>query len=480
MKTTTLELVEFVAIGTSIIGTIISNVVGQAVYAATPITFTLILNLVNRDQLKKQVQENTITEINLLQKQIQQANSAVASQIGIRIQSIPETARRIEDVSNQLNQLSNSHYLLQQKFQSNLQSALNEIGTRIEKIPDMNRRIDNLNKVIDDLTNQSNYQPNIQVITQINQQIELLKSEIKILPQNQEIAKIEKTLNSLILNFNSRDEEQTILQIKERLRSLEAKSVDSTSFLSFDVIKLQEEISDLHARLMSLTNKLNNQINVDISRINSRLEHLILLMIQRIINQSSDNLSDCSDNNERRFKYELIYDHSSNRYTIDRKESREKLRKALQEAKKMIIMVCPWIANYAFDESLNLDIEQALKRDVNIYIGWGHYTDIEKLNHNIPSRFATTLQTQNPNLYSAIPKLINLQKTYSNLHLKLIGTHEKFLVCDDLWALITSHNFLTSNDHSYEREIGLWTNDQKIIHELIERYYTAPDREKAL
>ena len=40
--------------------------------------------------------------------------------------------------------------------------------------------------------------------------------------------------------------------------------------------------------------------------------------------------------------------------------------------------------------------------------------------------------------------------------------------------MIGSHNFLTSNCHSSERELGLRTNHKNIIEGLIDRFETAP------
>jgi hypothetical protein len=41
--------------------------------------------------------------------------------------------------------------------------------------------------------------------------------------------------------------------------------------------------------------------------------------------------------------------------------------------------------------------------------------------------------------------------------------------------MISSHNFLTSSAQSQERELGLKTNDLRIIERLIERFETAPN-----
>lgn len=76
--------------------------------------------------------------------------------------------------------------------------------------------------------------------------------------------------------------------------------------------------------------------------------------------------------------------------------------------------------------------------------------------------------------YSALPKLEAFEQKYpKQFKLKLLGTHKKFLVCDREWAMIGSHNFLTSGAFSSERELGLKTNDLRIIADLIERFESA-------
>jgi phosphatidylserine/phosphatidylglycerophosphate/cardiolipin synthase-like enzyme len=54
------------------------------------------------------------------------------------------------------------------------------------------------------------------------------------------------------------------------------------------------------------------------------------------------------------------------------------------------------------------------------------------------------------------------------LKLKILGTHEKFLVCDRQFAMLGSHNYLTSDTKSSEREIGLKTDSPELIDKLIE------------
>jgi phosphatidylserine/phosphatidylglycerophosphate/cardiolipin synthase-like enzyme len=81
------------------------------------------------------------------------------------------------------------------------------------------------------------------------------------------------------------------------------------------------------------------------------------------------------------------------------------------------------------------------------------------------------LISKKPNMYSGISYFKELNNKYPNqIDISLIGTHEKYLVRDGEFAMIGSHNFLTSSDYSKEREIGLITDDSSIISDLIDNY----------
>jgi phosphatidylserine/phosphatidylglycerophosphate/cardiolipin synthase-like enzyme len=56
------------------------------------------------------------------------------------------------------------------------------------------------------------------------------------------------------------------------------------------------------------------------------------------------------------------------------------------------------------------------------------------------------------------------------LNLKVLGTHEKFLVCDRRFAMIGSHNFMSSGASSSEREVGIKTDSPETIDKLIELF----------
>lgn len=72
--------------------------------------------------------------------------------------------------------------------------------------------------------------------------------------------------------------------------------------------------------------------------------------------------------------------------------------------------------------------------------------------------------------YDAIRELTNLENQHKGqFNLRLVGTHEKVLVCDEEFAMVGSHNFLTSYPGD-KREFGLKTTDKNIISGLINRF----------
>jgi phosphatidylserine/phosphatidylglycerophosphate/cardiolipin synthase-like enzyme len=110
----------------------------------------------------------------------------------------------------------------------------------------------------------------------------------------------------------------------------------------------------------------------------------------------------------------------------------------------------------------------ALKRGVSIEIGWGHLKDVD---NNRAYLSQAELLKSNDWHYNALPGLSELQIEYDRLlQLKVLGTHEKFLVCDRQFAMLGSHNYLTSDTKSSEREVGLKTDNPEIIDKLIELF----------
>ena len=148
------------------------------------------------------------------------------------------------------------------------------------------------------------------------------------------------------------------------------------------------------------------------------------------------------------FKTQLIF---------DRSDSRAILLEALSIAQERLIIVCPWLSQNSIDTDLIGRFQDCLQRDCCIEIGWGYLGD----RANIGKGW----------LYKALEDLRQLEIEYpEQFKLKLIGTHEKFLVCDRSFALLGSHNLLASGIGSLERETGIHTTDPQIIQGLRDRF----------
>ncbi len=147
-------------------------------------------------------------------------------------------------------------------------------------------------------------------------------------------------------------------------------------------------------------------------------------------------------------EYQLVFDRSG---------SRAVLLEALEQAQERLIIVCPWLNRNSIDADLMQKFRDCLNRNCRIEIGWGHLSDRNRI--GIGWR------------YNALKDLRQLEQDYPEFFsLKLLGTHEKFLVCDSTFAMLGSHNLLTSSAQSAEREVGIRTTDPNIIQGLLARF----------
>jgi hypothetical protein len=233
---------------------------------------------------------------------------------------------------------------------------------------------------------------------------------------------------------------------------------------------LTNQVKDLTNELNNVSINLgnsNHQIQGNYDSLNSRIETLSDLTEQieknvngqfMGVNSILSKIKNCN--------YELIY---------DRSHSRDKLFESLDEVQNRLILVCPWVSSSAIDSNFQNKIQQVLSNNkaLKIYIGCGNKRDIDNLTQkNGQQNLLDMLISQHSSWkYNGIPILREIQEKYKDqIHLKVLGTHEKFLVCDNSWALITSHNFLTSGASQTEREVGLLTDDKNIINSLIKRF----------
>jgi len=147
-------------------------------------------------------------------------------------------------------------------------------------------------------------------------------------------------------------------------------------------------------------------------------------------------------------QYQLVFDRSG---------SRAVLMSALDKAQKRLIIVCPWLSRNSIDPDLMQKFRDCLSRNCRIDIGWGYLNGRDKKGKGWGN--------------SALKNLRQLEQDYpEQFKLKLLGTHEKFLICDTSFTMLGSHNMLTSNTQGVTREVGIRTTDPNIIQGLIDRF----------
>lgn len=248
-------------------------------------------------------------------------------------------------------------------------------------------------------------------------------------------------------------------QLEHRIQS-QFNSIDA---IEGEIIPhLQSQMNNLAHTLDSALLTLPPPLNID------QIETAIASKVEALINERINlpNLEiyqQLTREIQGKYEYELV---------IDRERSHQLLNLAIAQAQERLILVCPWLTTYVITDRLIARFDRLLQQGCQIDIGWGHLNDApnQQLDRDL------LIAHNQPWKYRALPQLEILQQRASHhqypgkLNLKLLGTHEKFLICDCVWAMLGSHNFLSSTNYSREREIGLKTTDPRIISELIHRF----------
>jgi phosphatidylserine/phosphatidylglycerophosphate/cardiolipin synthase-like enzyme len=161
-----------------------------------------------------------------------------------------------------------------------------------------------------------------------------------------------------------------------------------------------------------------------------------------------------------------------------RSGSRASLFKAIDSTKERLIIVCPWLSLRSIDDELLLKFIGLLTQGIRIDIGWGYKYDIGKI-ISITGDGRPTITADAWQNYSALPTLHKLQANYPGLfHLKLMGTHAKYWICDRKFAYVGSHNVLSSNTSYLDlagEEVGTLHTSPRNIQKLINCFETQPD-----
>ncbi len=146
-----------------------------------------------------------------------------------------------------------------------------------------------------------------------------------------------------------------------------------------------------------------------------------------------------------------------NRYIKSDREHYTILKHALSTVGKRLIIVSPWIKRGAVDEEIIKLIQSALHRGVWIAIGYG-----------MPPYPGQTRDDYIDGWVKGQFERLGKQPNGNRLHIEwLHNTHEKVLVCDDNFCVVTSYNWLSyRGDRGFRRERGMYHEDPRMVQEV--------------
>ncbi|MCS7226887.1 MAG: phospholipase D-like domain-containing protein [Gloeomargarita sp. SKYB31] len=315
---------------------------------------------------------------------------------------------------------------------------------------------------------QQQLEPLAAALTALQAELTQLQSAV---PDPTALASLQATLDQLQQQMEQVRQAQTeqLAQVKTELARTQAQLQDLPQLHQqlTDITQLVTQIDHSHGDLREYTQTLATR--------QSQMEQqwqAAQTQLQQVPQQVADAVQTWAEiiNQHLRqipqYQYELV---------ADRFGAREVLQQALTQTTQELILVSPWLSQQVIDRAFIQALRRLLSQGVRVYIGWGDAQDIknQELRRNAqnrwrdgPGRFSWK--------YNALADLEQLEQEFPDqFHLKLIGTHEHYLVSDDRLALLGSHALLGGN-HS-NREISLKTSDPHLCQDLRKRFHRATD-----
>lgn len=161
-------------------------------------------------------------------------------------------------------------------------------------------------------------------------------------------------------------------------------------------------------------------------------------------------LADAQCEKQRLLDYFEKYKKEDSPTLIATESHRDILKQALKEAKVQLSIICPWMTRRAVDAELVALFRDCLIRGVIVKLGWG-----------MPNATPQELD-RNRSIVDSIGRDLRVGLTkdqVSRLTIDEIGwTHEKLLLCDSTFGVVTSFNWLSyrgDSDAQIRRETGV-------------------------
>jgi hypothetical protein len=172
---------------------------------------------------------------------------------------------------------------------------------------------------------------------------------------------------------------------------------------------------------------------------------------------------------------------------VETDEHRVLLEKALKHARRRVIIISPWLSPAAINDELQLLMQKALEKGVEVIIGWGippEEANAKAIKKDERSEFMLRqLERMGKAAEEAAAKRAKLKgssrsdekakeghRTLGRLRVVRLGdTHEKILIADSKFAVVTSFNFLSFRAdprRGFRRETGVYYEMKAQVEEL--------------
>ena len=135
------------------------------------------------------------------------------------------------------------------------------------------------------------------------------------------------------------------------------------------------------------------------------------------------------------------------------------LLEAIRESRSELTLVSAWINPIAFDDEVRRAVADAISRGVSVRIAWGMGVREKRRSDSARNK------AKGDKAISELKKLIP-RKMRDRLDVRLEETHEKFIICDDLFCAWGSFNWLSykgQRDSGYRREVSYYSERKSDI-----------------
>ncbi|HIK32724.1 MAG TPA: hypothetical protein IGS17_04455 [Oscillatoriales cyanobacterium M59_W2019_021] len=416
------EIAEPISLGVAVVGAAAGMFFQQALFAVTPAIAAMSLNLANR---YRRLQERTREKTAVVLCQSQQLRGELQG-LQDAFQALPLSQR--------------------------LQKLEESVGRISEAVVDVQRRQEEWNAAVD-----GERQKVKEAIANLQQGLYNLNHHL-----SGDLGEVRSQIQAIHLSLSLPSPQ--VDEVKRQIVRLQAE-LNQIADRAADGERLDAQLEELETHVAKLAQQQQDSLQPGLKYLARSIKKLQTAIAEESKPQWAADL-------DRRLEEILPY-----RYQLVMESPMPWVLQALEEAAEEVLIVSPQVSRLAADFDRTIEqLEAALERGIAVSIGWGDRADIGKADNATkpitlkPGGWRYHRERDLHQHYSAIPKLLELKQRYPKLRLKLLGSSDTLLVCDQDWMLSGGQSPLGWETQTYPKEIGLYTTDEKMLAPALERF----------